>query len=774
MVKGKNKSKFYNLVMLPYSSGNLHIGHWYNFAPADIYSRFQRMQGFDVLAPMGFDSFGLPAENAAIKSNIDPHKWTEDNIAYMKQQLAEMNTIYDLSGEVVTSRPDYYKWTQWLFLKFFKNGLAYRAEVPANWCPSCQTVLANEQVINGKCERCDSEVIQKKIKQWMFKITKYADELISGLDKIDWPQKTKTSQLNWIGKSQGASIKFFVADSKLSIEVFTTRADTLFGATYMVLAPEHQLVQQLRDKITNWKKVEKYITDTQKKTEIQRTDLDKEKTGVELKGVKAINPINNQEIPIFIADYVLLGYGTGAIMAVPAHDDRDWEFAKKFKLPIIEVIQGTEETDVQQQAYIGEGKMINSEQFDGLDHKEGAKKVAEQLRSKELGDLAVNYKMRDWIISRQRYWGAPIPIIYCDKCGEVPDEKLPVQLPDDVDFKPTGESPLASSDKFVKVKCPLCGGEASRETDTMDTFVCSSWYFYRYVDPNNDKEFADQQKIQDLLPVDMYIGGAEHTVMHLLYARFFCKAMLDLGLLPQDTFIDREPFLKLRHQGIILGPDRQKMSKSRGNVVDPDQLVKKYGADVIRMYLCFMGPYDQGGPWDPKGIMGVKRFLDKVEGLLQGINSKAKKSDGKILHQSIKKVTEDIEGLNFNTAVSQLMILVNKFVESGFNKVDLEKLLIILAPFAPETTEKLWQQLGNKDSIHDQPWPDFKEELIKEDEVELVIQVNGKVRDRVKVSADISEDEAKEEALASTKVLKWVKQPKKIIFVPGKLINLVG
>ncbi len=621
----KRKTKFYNLVMLPYSSGNLHIGHWYNFAPADIYSRFQKMKGKDVFVPMGFDSFGLPAENAAIKNNVDPKKWTEDNIAHMKEQLKAMNTIYDFSGEVITSRPDYYKWTQWLFLQFFKNGLAYRADTLANWCPSCQTVLANEQVISGKCERCDSEVVQKKIKQWMFRITKYADELISGLDKIDWPERTKISQRNWIGKSEGATIKFKVSSSppkvdpplaeKFKIEVFTTRADTLFGATYMVLAPEHELVQQLKDKITNWDEVEKYIIAAQKKTEIQRTDLAKEKTGIELKGVKAINPINDQEVFIFIADYVLLGYGTGAIMAVPGHDERDWQFAKKFGLPITEVIRGPEKIDVQKQVYVGEGQMVNSGQFDGLDWQEGGKKVTEKLKTKNLGDFAVNYKMRDWIISRQRYWGAPIPIIYCDNCGEVPDENLPVELPENVDFKPTGESPLASLKKFVEVKCPLCGGQAKRETDTLDTFVCSAWYFYRYVDPKNDKEFTSARKIKELLPIDMYIGGAEHTVMHLLYARFFCKAMIDLDLLPKETFKEREPFLKLRHQGIILGPDRQKMSKSRGNVVDPDEFVKKYGADVVKMYLCFMGPYNQGGPWDPKGIVGIKRFLEKVDSL---------------------------------------------------------------------------------------------------------------------------------------------------------------
>lgn len=792
----KNK-KFYNLVMLPYSSGNLHIGHWYNIALADIYSRFKKMQGNQIFAPMGFDSFGLPAENAAIKNNVNPQQWTEDNIAHMRKQLKAMNTIYDFSGQVVTSRPDYYKWTQWLFLQFYKNGLAYRADTLANWCPSCQTVLANEQVVFGKCERCESEVVQKKIKQWMLRITKYADELISGLDNIDWPEQTKTSQKNWIGKSEGATINFGIKDSELGIKVFTTRADTLFGATYMVLAPEHELVQQLKNKIENWGEVEQYIIATQQKTEIERTDLTKEKTGVELKGIKAINPINQEEISVFIADYVLLGYGSGAIMAVPAHDQRDWEFAKKYDLPIREVIRGSAEIDVQKQVYSGQGKMVNSGQFDGLDYQEGAKKITEVLKKNNQGDFAVNYKMRDWIVSRQRYWGAPIPIIYCDKCGEVADEKLPVELPDDVDIKPTGQSPLASSKKFVEVKCPQCGGPARRETDTLDTFVCSAWYFYRYVDPKNDQEFADQKKIEKLLPVDMYIGGAEHTVMHLLYARFFCKALLDLGLLPKKTFKEREPFLKLRHQGIILGPDKQKMSKSRGNVVDPDALVQKYGADVIRMHLCFMGPYEQGGPWDPKGLTGIVRFLDRVKRVGECIVELIEKNELMVrskpsisIHKAIKKIGKDVENLKFNTAISELMIFfdgknsqpdwrskLDRNGELENKEVDIEaltKFLIILAPFAPETTEKLWKKLGNKNSVHDQTWPEFDLKLVIEEEIELVIQVNGKVRDRIMVSADIAEEEAKDIALGSAKVQKFIKEPQKIIFVPGKLINLVG
>lgn len=665
----KRKQKFYHLVMLPYASGDLHIGHWYNYGPADVFARMKKMQGFDVFSPIGFDAFGLPAENAAIERGIHPAKWTKQNIKRMRQQLRSINAIYDWRAEVITSQPKYYKWTQWFFLQFYKNGLAYRKKAPCNFCPKCQTVLANEQVIDEKCERCETKVIQKEIEQWFFKITDYADRLLKDLDKLDWPEKTKAMQRNWIGKSKGAEIDFS------GIKVFTTRPDTILGATFVVLSSDHPWA----------KNPPKYV----------------------------INPANQEKIPVFVADYVLSEYGTGAIMAVPDCDERDMVFAKENNL------------------LIKKTKLV--------DPKEIVKEVK--------GIWRINYRLRDWLISRQRYWGAPIPIIYCSKCGEVsvPEKDLPVVLPKDVDFKPTGESPLASCEKFVKTKCPKCQGLAKRETDTMDTFVCSSWYFLRYVDPKNAKRFASKEKIKKWLPVDMYVGGAEHTVLHLLYSRFFTKALKDLGLVDFD-----EPFISLRHQGFILGQDGQKMSKSRGNVVNPDDYVKKYGSDTVRMYLCFIGPYSQGGPWNPKGIIGIKRFLDKVKKLKQ-----SKEIDQKLTHKTIKKVTNDIEKFRFNTAVSCLM----EYVNSG--NYDLEILMTLLAPFAPELSKK----------YHHKPWPKYDEKLIKEEEIELIIQINGKVRDRVKVRTDIDKKEALELIKQRPKIKDL--KIKRVIFVPGKLINLV-
>ncbi|MEK7635529.1 MAG: class I tRNA ligase family protein [Patescibacteria group bacterium] len=925
-----SRKNFYHLVMFPYPSGNLHIGHWYNFAPADVFSRFKRMAGFNVLSPIGFDAFGLPAENAAIKRGIHPKDWTYKNIKTMTIQLESMGNMYDWSRKIITAEPEYYKWTQWMFLQMFKNGLAYKKKVSANWCPKCHTVLANEQVINGKCERCDAQVVQRDIEQWLFKITDYAERLLNDLDKLDWPEKTKIMQKNWIGRSEGAIIKFPVLNLRFSIEVFTTRADTVFGCTYLVIAPEHDIISNLKSEILNIKEVENYIEQARKKTELQRLEADKKKTGVELKGIKAINPFNNETVPVFIADYVLGHYGTGAVMAVPAHDERDWEFAKKYNLPIKEVVipnridkknppaygkktverknvhalvrnpknnkflclkskkfhwvtfpmggieenesvveaarrETEEETGYKniklvkilggevraeyfakhkdenrvayttgvlfdlineekspvdkeweisheliwvdkenvnydtlchaemddwvkrlngEETYAEDGVLVNSGQFTGMKSEEAREKMMKWLKDNKLGEKKINYKLRDWLVSRQRYWGAPIPIIYCDPpaggCGivPVPEKKLPVILPNIKNYLPTeeGKSPLAHSKKFVNVKCPKCGNPAKRETDTMDTFVCSSWYYLRYVDPNNSKKFADGKKIKNWLPVDMYIGGAEHAAMHLLYVRFFTKALQDFGYLNFG-----EPFAALRHQGIILGSDGQKMSKSRGNVVDPDNLVKKFGSDAVRMYLCFMGPYDQGGPWNPTGILGVKRFLERINKLISSIKYQVSsvKNDEleRLLHQTIKKISEDIENFHFNTAISALMILFNK-IEENHQQCDdktIKRFLKLLAPFAPHLSEELWHQLGGKKSVHLEKWPRYDKNLIKEETFELVIQINGKTRDKILANSGISQKEAEKEALFSDriKILITGKEIKKVIFVADKLINFV-
>ena len=774
--KVKGKKNFYHLVMFPYPSGNLHMGHWYNYAPADVYARLKRMQGFNVLSPVGFDAFGLPAENAAIKNKIHPRAWTYRNISVMRKQLKSMGAIFDWSREVITADQDYYKWTQWMFLKMHKAGLAYKKKVLANWCPKDQAVLANEQVIDGRCWRHpDTLVIQKEVDQWMFKITNYAEDLIKNLGKLDWPERTKLMQKNWIGKSEGTVVKFSIllASRDLAkpgnfqfskyIEVFTTRPDTLFGATYMVFSPDHPLVEEMTVKEQK-EKIRRYVAETHLKTELERTNLKKEKTGI-FTGSYAINPANGKKIPIWISDYVLMTYGTGAIMAVPAHDERDFEFAKKFDQPIIKVIEG--------------GFLINSGEFTGLESADARKKVTEWLRNRGLGDFSTQYKMRDWIISRQRYWGTPIPIIYCEKCGivPVPDINLPVKLPPLKNFNPStdgGKSPLARVKSFVNTRCPKCEGKAARETDTMDTFIDSSWYFLRYADPKNKKQFADRQKLNSWLPVNMYIGGAEHAVLHLLYSRFFVKAMKDLGYLEFN-----EPFAALRHQGTILGTDGQKMSKSKGNVVDPDNLVKEYGADAVRMYLCFMGEYSQGGPWNPKGIAGIKRFLDGIFTKFSIFNFQFSNVEDKVLkrllHQTIKKTGEDIENFRFNTAISALMILWNKLKNQNFAKETAETFLKLLSPFAPHFTEELWSKLGNKKSIHLELWPKYEERLLETEEYDLVIQVNGKMRDKIRVSKRLERPEIEKLAMASVAVKKYIdgKKIKKIIFVPNRLINIV-
>lgn len=772
----KGKKNLYHLVMFPYPSGDSHLGHWYNYAGADFRARFMRMKGYNVMSPIGFDAFGLPAENAAIKNKTHPKDWTYANMDRMRTQLRSIGTVFDWEREVVTCDPEYYKWTQWMFLFMYKNGLAYKTKKLANWCPSCNTVIANEQVVgDGVCERCKTTVEQRELDQWMFKITEYSDELIDDLEKIDWPEKTKIMQKNWVGRSEGAEVLFKAKDTaekEHDLWVFTTRPDTLFGATFMVLAPEHKLVLNLAtDK--QRKAVDEYVEATKKKTELQRMeDEGKEKTGV-FTGSYAINPVNGQQIPIYIADYVLMGYGHGAIMAVPAHDQRDWDFAKKFDLPIVEVLAGG---DVQSEAYTEDGKHVNSEYLNGLGKKDAIEKVIGFLSEKKLAKKATNYRLRDWTISRQRYWGAPIPIVYCEKCGEQPvlEKDLPVELPEDVDLKPTGESPLVTSESFVNTTCPKCGGPAKRETDTMDTFLCSSWYYFRYTDNKNNKEFASKSKLKKWLPVDMYIGGAEHSTLHLLYSRFFTKALRD-----HSDYVDYdEPFLALRHQGTILGTDGQKMSKSIGNVVAPDLEVARVGSDAVRMYIGFMGPFDQGGPWNSNGVTGVKRFLDKVWKLGESkfVDSEINPFEEKLIHKSLKKVGEDIDDFKFNTAISTLMILVNELSSAKeVTKEAFEYLLIMLAPFAPHITEELWEKLGNKESIHVQEWPKYDKKAIVDEMCTIVVQVNGKVRANLEMSKNSTQKDVEKQAFENDNVINFTegKKPKKVIYIQDKILNIV-
>jgi len=744
------KNKKYVLDMFPYPSGaGLHVGHPEGYTATDILTRFLRMNGYDVLHPMGWDAFGLPAENYAIKMGVPPAESTAQNIIRFREQIKSIGLSYDWSREVNTSTPEYYHWTQWLFLQLYKKGLAYKKEASVNWCPSDHTVLANEQVVDGKCERCGSVVEQKMLSQWFFKITDYADRLLNDLDKVDWPEPIKLMQKNWIGKSEGAEIEFEIENQEIRIKVFTTRPDTLFGATYLVLAPEHSMVKNLESGIQNTHEVQAYIEATKKKTELQRTALEKDKTGVELKGIKAINPATKEPIPVWIADYVLANYGTGAIMAVPAHDERDQQFATKFNLPIKVVVNE-------------EGKLVDSDKYNGLDWTEAKSKIA-----KEFGNEKIQYKLRDWLVSRQRYWGAPIPIMYCADCGEqpVPENELPVLLPTDVDFKPTGESPIVRSKTFHNAKCPKCGKDAKRDSDTMDTFVDSSWYYFRYTDPHNDKEFASREKINQWLPVDTYVGGAEHAVLHLLYARFFTKALKDFGLIDID-----EPFAKLRNQGLIMGPDGEKMSKSRGNVVNPDEVITEFGADSFRMYEMFMGPLEDSKPWSTTGIVGIKRFLDKVWKFQQNFTPSESVNT---IHKLIKKITSDIEGFKFNTAIAAFMEFLNQ--NKHMSKENWETFLILLAPFAPHITEELWAQLGHTDSIHKQPWPKFDEKMVVDENATVVVQVLGRMRTTLQIPVGMTEEAVKEMAFADINVQKHIegKSIVKVIFVPNKLINFV-
>jgi leucyl-tRNA synthetase len=910
--------KHYNLVMFPYPSGShLHIGHGYSYTGADVYGRFMRASGFNVFEPIGFDSFGLPAENFAIKNGLHPAISTENNIKHATEQLRSFGCMFDFEKTVNTSSPDYYKWTQWIFLKLYEQGLAYQKESPVNWCPKCLTVLANEQVINGICERCDSEVVQKNMNQWFFKITDYANRLDADLDKVDWPNPSKVKQRNWIGKSTGVEFEMQIKNSKEKIKVYTTRIDTVFGMTYVVLAPEHPLAVELSKDNTE---IAKYLIETQKKSDLERQEA-KEKTGVAA-GISAINPFTDEQVPVWIADYVIGSYGTGAVMAVPAHDERDFEFANKFKLPIKQSIapviiksdgedafrqneeisernaavcvikngdkylgaswsvsdwrgfliggfeggetaveaglrEITEETGYKNVKFVrelggkivskfyqkaknqnrvayfepllfeleneeaidtedhekglndfkwltkeemdshpnredmkliwgrvfgdsmftGYGQLINSGEFTGLTSEEAKEKMVDWLEKKGIGGRKVNFRLRDWSFSRQRYWGAPIPIIYCDKCGAVPvpESDLPVELPETNDFRPkgTGKGPLASVESFVNTKCPKCGGMATRETDTMDTFVCSSFYFLRYPNVGDNENMFNPETTKKWLPVDMYVGGPEHVTMHLLYSRFVTKALFDAGLIEFD-----EPFMKLRHQGMILGPDGKKMSKSKGNVIVPNDIISEIGADAFRTYILFMGRFEDGGPWNPKGLTGVTKMLDKLWQL-----SNCDFKDGtevisveKVLARTIKKVAEDIEGFRFNTAVSQLMIMTNEFsAHENLTKGTLEKMAVIIAPFAPHLAEEIWEKLGNTESVHLQTWPAYDENLIQDELVTVAVQINGKVRGEVVVVPSASEDEVFAEAENNEKIKSYIEagQIVKRIYIPGKLLSLV-
>ena len=789
-----SKPKHYALTMLPYTSGDLHFGHWYPMAPSDARARFKRMNGYNVLFPIGFDAFGLPAENAAIKRGIHPKTWTYKNIDNMRRQLKTMGNMFDWSREAITADPEYYRWTEWFFIQLFKQGLAYRKMSAVDWCPSCNTTLAREQVVgeNRVCERCGTPVIKKDLEQWFFKATKYADELLN-FDEIDWPERVKTLQTNWIGRSEGASV-IFKTEAGEPIEIFTTRPDTLWGATFMVFAPEHPLV----DKVTTPQQkaaIEAYKAQAARQSDIERESADKEKTGV-FTGGYAINPVNNERIPIWIADYVLMSYGTGAIMAVPAHDERDFAFARKYNLPIIPVIQpvGTSHDSPLQAAYVGAGVMVNSGPFNGtrVNTEKGRKNpgisaVIDWLAQQGIGKEAVNYRYRDWLISRQRYWGAPIPMIYCDKHGwtPVPEDQLPVLLPDDVEWKPTGESPLKLHPTWKNTTCPVCGEHAVRETDTMDTFMCSSWYHLRYLSPHYDKAPFDPKEYDYWMPVDTYTGGIEHANMHLLYTRFFHKALRDAGIVEGN-----EPMMQLRNQGIILGEDNEKMSKSRGNVVAPDELVGQFGADALRTYLMFAYRWQEGGPWNSQGIDGTARWLRRLWTLFTdhtpagAASDETKKNLRRRVHQTLKRVTRDFENFEFNTIISSLMELLNEMYkarEAGaagspeWNEAS-EIYLKMLAPVAPHIAEELWtNQLGKTYSIHQQSWPKVDEDAAKEDMIELPVQVNGKVRDRIVVPAEASEDEIKSAALASENVKKFLegKEPKKIIVAQKRLVSVV-
>ena len=782
--------KLYCLEMFSYPSGaKLHVGHWYNYGPSDSWARMKRMQGYEVFQPMGFDAFGLPAENYAIKTGIHPQDSTLKNIATMEQQLREMGATFDWNYEVVTCAPDYYKWTQWVFLKLYENDLAYRKQAPVNWCPKCNTVLANEQVIEGHCERCETEVTRRNLTQWFFKITSYAQELLDMVDGLDWPEKTKKIQKNWIGRSEGSEIEFKVEGKDLSFRVFTTRADTLMGVTYVVLAPELELVNLLTTPEQK-EAVEAYKDYARKVSEIERLSTTREKTGV-FTGAYAAHPITGERVQIWIADYALATYGTGCVMAVPAHDERDFEFAEKFGLPINRVIKGVGDVD-DKLPFVGYGVLVNSDKFDGMTSADAKVKITEELAKESKGELKVNFRLRDWLVSRQRYWGAPIPVVHCEECGTVPvpEKDLPVMLPYNVEFTPDGESPLKKSEEFMNTACPKCGKPAKRDPDTLDTFVCSSWYQLRYPDNKNADQPFDKEWINKMLPVDKYIGGAEHAAMHLLYARFVTKALRDMGYLKFD-----EPFLSLIHQGTILGPDGEKMSKTRGNVVSPDIYIDEFGSDVFRLYLCFGFNYIDGGPWNDDGIKAISRFVGRVERIVERIlelrNQKSKdevskdeKELGYVRHMAVKGVSKDAEVFQFNTSVAKMMELINalyKYDQDAESKNIpyfegvVADLLRLLAPFAPHFTEEMWARLGYGYSIFNQQWPVWDEKALVKDTVELAIQINGKVKCKIEVTSTATDKEIEDATMANPEVQALLagKQIVKVIVIKSRLVNIV-
>jgi len=772
-----SKPKYYALVEFPYPSGQgLHVGHPRPYTALDIVARKRRMQGYNVLFPMGWDAFGLPTENYAIKNKIHPKIVTKNNVARFKQQLHSIGYSFDWDREVNTTDPNYYHWTQWIFLKLFNAGLAYKTQMPINWCTSCKVGLANEEVVNGVCERCGAPVVRKMQSQWMLKITEYADKLLEGLDSVDYIERVKTQQRNWIGRSTGAEVDFKLTGTEDKLTVYTTRPDTLFGATYMVMSPEHPYIEKYKDRISNYDEVVKYREEASRKSDFERTELAKDKTGVCLNGLTAIDPVNDKEIPIWISDYVLMSYGTGAIMAVPAHDERDWEFAKKFGLPIIEVVAGSDKP-VTEQVYtdVAEGKLVNSGFLDGLSVAEAKKKITEFLEEKGIGHAKTNFKLRDWVFSRQRYWGEPIPIIHCDKCGYVPlkEEDLPLELPEVESYLPgdNGESPLAAMDSWVNVTCPCCGGPAKRETDTMPQWAGSSWYFLRYIDPHNDKELASQEALKYWLPVDWYNGGMEHTTLHLLYSRFWHRFLYDQGVVPT-----KEPYAKRTSHGMILGSNGEKMSKSRGNVVNPDDIIEEFGADTLRTYEMFIGAFDQAANWSMEGVQGCRRFLDRVwklQDIVTDGDVYSKDLEVKI-NQTIKKVSGDFETLKYNTGIAALMALINDFYKAGsITKADLKTFITLLNPVAPHITEEIWNIEGFEGRVYQTAWPEYDEAKCVEDRITIAVQVLGKLRGTFEEDRNASKETMIERAKETVSKHLEGKETVKEIYVPGKLVNFV-
>ena len=773
-----SKPKYYALVEFPYPSGQgLHVGHPRPYTALDIVARKRRMQGYNVLYPMGWDAFGLPTENYAIKNKIHPKIVTENNVKRFKEQLHSLGYSFDWDREINTTDPSYYKWTQWIFLKLFKAGLAYKKEMPINWCTSCKVGLANEEVVNGVCERCGAPVVRKVKSEWMLKITDYAEKLIEGLDHVDYIERVKVSQKNWIGKSQGAEVDFSIKGKEDKLRVYTTRCDTLFGVTYMVVSPEHPIIDKYKDELKNWDTIAAYRDEAAKKSDFERAELAKEKTGVQIEGLTAINPVNGKEIPIWISDYVLMSYGTGAIMAVPAHDERDWEFAKKFNLPLIQVVaKNGEEVDINAAAFtdVATGVLINSDFLNGLEVKDAKAKMIAFLEEKKIGTAKTNYKLRDWVFSRQRYWGEPIPIVHCDKCGYIPidESELPLMLPEVESYMPTdnGESPLAAMTDWVNTTCPCCGGPAKRETDTMPQWAGSSWYFLRYTDPHNDEALASKEALKYWMPVDWYNGGMEHTTLHLLYSRFWHKVLYDQGVVPCP-----EPYQKRTSHGMILGENGEKMSKSRGNVVNPDDIVREYGADTLRTYEMFIGAFDLSASWSEDGVKGCRRFLERIW-KLQDImtNEEGYSSDFETkMHQTIKKVSSDYENLKYNTAIAAMMALLNDFTKKGsITKGEYKTLLILLNPVAPHITEELWQIIGGSGYVYEQTWPEYEEAKTVENTVEIAVQINGKT----KGTLAIGRDDAKEDVIAKAKESiadKLTGNIVKEIYVPGRIVNIV-